>query len=355
MIHEGRNSMNGNRNDDYRNRDWDRDDNSSDRSYRSSGSDYNRDFRNEDRSSYRDYGRSSGGSGSGGSWRDEDGSHRGSSFGSGSYGSNDDYRSRGGYGSDQRLSGGGFGGGYDEYSRRGSRSFGDNNRSYDQNRFGSSFDRDRGGFDRSYGSGDNDRSFGYRDYDRTGLGSRSDYGYGSQSSWDRGDRGSYGSSYGGSQRGRAEDGRRGFWDKASDEVSSWFGDRDAERRREQDQYRGRGPKNYARSDDRIRDDINDRLTDDGWLDASSIEVTVKDREVTLSGTVNDRNAKRRAEDIAEDVSGVSHVQNNLRVKSQVSNTDVNVDRSASATTTTDTLGTGTTGATIAKPATGGQR
>jgi hypothetical protein len=35
--------------------------------------------------------------------------------------------------------------------------------------------------------------------------------------------------------------------------------------------------------------------------------------VTLSGTVRDRNEKRRAEDIAESVQGVSHVQNNLRV------------------------------------------
>ncbi|MBE7184939.1 MAG: BON domain-containing protein [Methylobacterium mesophilicum] len=286
--------------------------------------------------------------GSGSSWRGEDSSYRSNSYGSGG-----DYGSRSSFGSDNRLSGGGFGGGYDEYSRRGSRSFGDNDRNYDQNRFGSSLDRNRGGLDRSFGGGNNDRSFGYRDYDRTGLDSRDDYGYGTQSSgWDRG---SYGSSYGGSERGSAESGRRGFWDKASDEVSSWFGDRDAERRRERDQYRGRGPKNYARSDDRIRDDVNDRLTDDGWLDASSVEVSVKDREVTLSGTVNDRNAKRRAEDIAEDVSGVSHVQNNLRVKSQVSNTDVNVDRSASATSTADTLGTGTTGATIAKPATGGQR
>jgi hypothetical protein len=30
---------------------------------------------------------------------------------------------------------------------------------------------------------------------------------------------------------------RGFWDRASDEVASWFGDEDAERRRRQDQMR----------------------------------------------------------------------------------------------------------------------
>jgi osmotically-inducible protein OsmY len=107
---------------------------------------------------------------------------------------------------------------------------------------------------------------------------------------------------------------RGFFEKASDEVSSWFGDDDAERRRRQDQHRGRGPKGYSRSDERIREDVNDRLTDDTWLDASDIEVTVAGREVTLSGEVASRDDKRRAEDIAERVSGVAHVQNNLRVK-----------------------------------------
>ena len=38
----------------------------------------------------------------------------------------------------------------------------------------------------------------------------------------------------GENRGRDE---RGFWDRASDEVASWFGDDDAERRRRQDQMR----------------------------------------------------------------------------------------------------------------------
>jgi len=138
-----------------------------------------------------------------------------------------------------------------------------------------------------------------------------------------GDRSGYASRqpYGGGERGRSEGGRD-FWDKATDEVSSWFGDRDAEARRRADQHRGRGPKGYSRSDERIREDVNDRLTEDGWLDASNIEVTVQNREVTLSGTVSDRGSKRRAEDIAESVSGVEHVQNNLRVHHSESRSDV---------------------------------
>jgi osmotically-inducible protein OsmY len=78
-------------------------------------------------------------------------------------------------------------------------------------------------------------------------------------------------------------------------------------------HRGRGPKNYSRSDDRIREDISDRLSDAGDVDARDIEVAVKGAEVTLSGTVDSRRAKRRAEDLADDVTGVKHVQNNLRV------------------------------------------
>ncbi|RDI60999.1 CBS domain-containing protein [Microvirga subterranea] len=79
------------------------------------------------------------------------------------------------------------------------------------------------------------------------------------------------------------------------------------------EHSGRGPKGYQRSDDRIREDVNERLTDDPMIDASEIEVSVQNREVTLSGTVRDRNERRRAEDLAESVSGVSHAQNNLRV------------------------------------------
>jgi hypothetical protein len=78
-------------------------------------------------------------------------------------------------------------------------------------------------------------------------------------------------------------------------------------------HRGRGPKGYKRSDARIHEDVNDRLTDDPTVDASGVTVTVADGEVTLDGTVTSRFAKRRAEDCADSVAGVRHVQNNLRV------------------------------------------
>ena len=71
---------------------------------------------------------------------------------------------------------------------------------------------------------------------------------------------------------------------------------------------------YQRSDARILEDVNDRLTEDPHIDASEIEVRVENREVTLTGTVNSRFEKRHAEDLAESVSGVTHVQNNLRIQ-----------------------------------------
>ena len=116
----------------------------------------------------------------------------------------------------------------------------------------------------------------------------------------------------------ADDHKRGMWDRASDEVSSWFGNEEATNRRQMDEMRdkshyGKGPSNYTRSDDRIKEDVSDTLSEDWHIDASEIEVAVDEGEVTLSGTVQNRHDKRHAEDIIEDLSGVRHVQNNLRV------------------------------------------
>jgi hypothetical protein len=83
---------------------------------------------------------------------------------------------------------------------------------------------------------------------------------------------------------------------------------------ERGRFAGRGPRGWQRSDERIRDDINERLTDHPALDATEIQVQVNQGEVTLGGTVDERRAKRLAEDIAESVSGVKDVHNQLRVQ-----------------------------------------
>lgn len=78
-------------------------------------------------------------------------------------------------------------------------------------------------------------------------------------------------------------------------------------------FRGRGPRNYQRSDQRISEDLCERLTDDDDVDASNIEIEVKQGVVTLTGTVGERWMKHRAEDLAERCSGVRDVENRIRV------------------------------------------
>jgi osmotically-inducible protein OsmY len=79
-------------------------------------------------------------------------------------------------------------------------------------------------------------------------------------------------------------------------------------------YAGRGPRGYQRGDERIREDVCDRLTDDPRIDASDIEVAVQGGEVTLSGSVRSREEKRVAEDAIERITGVRDVTNHLKVK-----------------------------------------
>ncbi len=78
-------------------------------------------------------------------------------------------------------------------------------------------------------------------------------------------------------------------------------------------YSGRGPRDYRRSDDRIRDEICEVFTDDPRLDPSDVVVKVESGDVTLMGTVSTRDQKRRAEEIAERIGGVRDVSNQLRV------------------------------------------
>lgn len=77
--------------------------------------------------------------------------------------------------------------------------------------------------------------------------------------------------------------------------------------------RNRGPKNWQRSDERIRDDVCERLSREYDLDVSDVSVSVQQGTVTLSGSVADRGLKHRIEDIADDSPGVRDVDNRLRV------------------------------------------
>jgi osmotically-inducible protein OsmY len=68
-----------------------------------------------------------------------------------------------------------------------------------------------------------------------------------------------------------------------------------------------------RSDAAISTEVKTQLALQDELQGAQIEATALNGEVTLTGTVPSEKARSRAEDVAEDVSGVSGVQNRLRV------------------------------------------
>lgn len=79
------------------------------------------------------------------------------------------------------------------------------------------------------------------------------------------------------------------------------------------QLGGRGPKNYTRSDERIRDDVCERLMQ-SWMNSEDVDVRVEKGEVTLTGFVDSRHEKRSIEDAVERVLGVKEVHNQLRMR-----------------------------------------
>ena len=120
-----------------------------------------------------------------------------------------------------------------------------------------------------------------------------------------------------------ERGDRDYYYGADDVRSSdasWWDYSRADPRRPRDQsprrvsYVGLGPKGYRRSDQRIHEEVSDRLMTHPDVDASDIEVVVAAGIVTLDGSVEDRHQKRIAEFIAEDVVGVDDVRNQLEVR-----------------------------------------
>ena len=76
-----------------------------------------------------------------------------------------------------------------------------------------------------------------------------------------------------------------------------------------------GPKGYVRSDERIREDLCDRIAAAaGHIDSSEVTVEVADGKVMLEGTVPDRRMKHVIEDMADACPGVHDVDNRIRVE-----------------------------------------
>ena len=238
---------------------------------------------------------------------------------------------------------------------------------------------DRGGWgsgnaSQTWGGGTRSSGAGYEDgYDR---GRGREYGRGStgqaRDEWNRsmqrgqhsgtfGGYGTYGSTSRQENYERENYGRQSFgmdpsrnrdWDRDRERERDWNEDTRDQRgtpgiMESIGRFFGFGPKNYRRSDERITEEVNDRLYRHPDIDASDIDVTVVEAEVTLSGTVDDRRAKYLAEDLVDQVMGVKEVNNQLRVRKHEragsSHRGMGMGGSTLGTPSTSTEGTGTTG------------
>lgn len=83
----------------------------------------------------------------------------------------------------------------------------------------------------------------------------------------------------------------------------------------------RGPKGYQRSDERLREDISERLMRAMHIDSSDVSITVTDGKVILEGTVADRAMKHAIEDLADACPGVQDVENRIRVRREADRSD----------------------------------
>lgn len=78
-------------------------------------------------------------------------------------------------------------------------------------------------------------------------------------------------------------------------------------------FRGRGPKGYRRSDERIREEVCETLAHDPDIDASEIEIDIVDSCIYLKGSVDSKRTKRLAELTIENISGIRDVFNMLKI------------------------------------------
>ena len=74
-----------------------------------------------------------------------------------------------------------------------------------------------------------------------------------------------------------------------------------------------GPKGYQRSDERLKEDISERLMESHYIDSSDVSVEVRGARVVLEGTVPGRHMKHAIEDLVDACPGVQDIDNRVRV------------------------------------------
>lgn len=109
------------------------------------------------------------------------------------------------------------------------------------------------------------------------------------------------------------DPRRLIEDEFSDESTVSYEHAGHRGAPEQQQRYPRGPKGYQRSDERIREDICERLMGAYHIDSSEVTVGVKNGKVLLEGSVPSRHMKHAIEDIVDSCLGVMDIENHVRV------------------------------------------
>jgi BON domain len=201
---------------------------------------------------------------------------------------------------------------------------------------------------RSYGAGYRDDDGGYAQ--RYGVGYSGSQSYGRErpfgDRFDRGDQpryfgtGYYGegtSAFGGGfgeERWRGQPASYGRFGEAEHGSRFYGGGSEYERGGQRPglvrRLFGTGPKGYQRSDERLREDISERLMQAGNIDSSEVTVMVAGAKVTLEGTVPNRNMKHAIEDLVDACPGVQDIDNRIRV-----------DRNAGSYAGGTTSGTGT--------------
>lgn len=82
----------------------------------------------------------------------------------------------------------------------------------------------------------------------------------------------------------------------------------------------RGPKGYQRSDERLQEEICERLMTRWDLDSSEVSVQVSQGEVTLEGVVPERRMRHEIENLVDDCHGVKDIDNRIRVQSSYGST-----------------------------------
>jgi osmotically-inducible protein OsmY len=210
----------------------------------------------------------------------------------------------GGYGQSGQSGSGPSGG----YGQGGQSGYGQQSGGYRQGGQSAGYGQQPRGYGQGGQSGYGQQSGGYGQGGQSGSGQQSraygqsgQVGYGQHSGYEE-QSGSGQGSWGGSSGGFGQSGQYG---------QSGYGQSSGGSATES--RTGKGPKGYKRSDSRLEEDVNEKLTYDPRIDASEIEVKVSNGEVTLSGTVESRQEKYHIEDVVDSIMGVKEVTNNIRV------------------------------------------